>query len=48
MGLGRNVDLTRSTDVQVRQPCDKTTEQIVAHLGWETEFADIEKTIMKL
>lgn len=48
MGLGRNVDLTRETDLQIREKCDDTTEKIVKLLEWDEDFEKIEKTAMSL
>ena len=48
MGMGRNVDLTRPTDIQIRQKCDETTKQIVGLMGWSEDFNNIKQNVMTL
>ena len=48
MGMGANIDFTRSTDKIILQDCDDTVRQIVDKLSWETDFAAIPKNSMKL
>ena len=48
MGMARNVDLSRATDVQVREKCDETTKKIVAMMDWQDDFDQIEKKVMTL
>ena len=48
LGMGKNIDFSRPTDLKIHEKCDETIKKIINLLKWENEFNELENKIMKL